>query len=222
MNTLMTYLNFHTHQVHPDPEETPVICRTPSPHPFQTADEWYTIGIHPWSAGQTDTDQALTEIKQHARHPHCVGIGEIGLDYCTSISHTLQKDIFIRQIEIAEQLNVPIVIHCVKAWADLLEIHKRLQISIPCIIHGFRGKPELASQLIKKNFYLSFGTRFNTESLRKCPDNRMFFETDEDGQPIRLLYQKAAEIRMCSTEYLKEQCWRNFHSIKTDKPERGV
>lgn len=222
MNTNMTYLNFHTHKIHPDSEETPVICRTPLSSSSQDTEEWYTIGIHPWSADQIDTGKALAEIRLHVQHSHCVGIGEIGLDYCTSIPHSLQKEIFIRQIAIAEQSNLPIVIHCVKAWADLLDIHKRLQITIPCIVHGFRGKPELASQLIKKNFYLSFGTRFNAESLKKCPDNRLFFETDEDEQPVRLLYEKAAEIRMHSTEYLRELCWRNFHSIKTDKPERGL
>lgn len=223
MNPRMTYLNFHTHRLSHTQDETPVINLSTACPIDSDFKEWYTTGIHPWSAADiTNTEKALHEIRQQASVSQCVAIGEIGLDYCKPVPKDIQKQIFTSQIQLAEQLNLPIIIHCVKAWNDLLDIHKRLSVNVPCIVHGFRGKPELASQLIKKKFYLSFGVRHNSESLKICPVNRLFLETDEDEYPIAALYQTAAVLHTLSTEEMKAQCWRNFQAIKTGKPEKGV
>ena len=82
-----------------------------------------------------------------------------------------------------------------------------------CIIHGFRGIPKLAESLLGKGFYLSFGFRFHPQSLTLCPSDRLFFESDEDSRPVDTLYRTAAELRSCTPEELRTQCWENLVRI---------
>ena len=88
-----------------------------------------------------------------------------------------------------------LVIHAVKAYDDIIRIHKAERPKQPWIIHGFRGKPETAGQLIREGLYLSFGEYYNHESLKFVPLDRLFLETDEGNMPIDKLYRKAARIR---------------------------
>ena len=78
----------------------------------------------------------------------------------------LQKEVFLAQANLAEETHKPLIIHCVKAWADLIACKKAVKPEMPWIIHGFRGNGELASQLVRLGFYLSFGDRFNPSALR--------------------------------------------------------
>ena len=90
-----------------------------------------------------------------------VAIGEAGLDTLAESPMDLQKEVFLAQANLAEETHKPLIIHCVKAWADLIACKKAVKPEMPWIIHGFRGNGELASQLVRLGFYLSFGDRFN-------------------------------------------------------------
>ena len=117
----------------------------------------------------------------------------------------------LKELErLAVSRQLPVIIHCVKAWDELLAIKKDFPETLPCIIHGFRGKPQLAESLLSKGFYLSFGFRFHPQSLTLCPSDRLFFESDEDLRPIDTLYHIAAELRSCTPEGLRAQCWENL------------
>lgn len=141
----------------------------------------YSVGIHPWNATLA-TPQLIEEIDRLAADRQIVAIGETGLD-------TLHGDIarqlplFTAHIDIARRHGLPLIIHCVKAWQQLIAIRKDYPDDIPWIIHGFRGKPELARQLIGLGFYLSFGARYNPASLAATPPDRRLIESDETTLP---------------------------------------
>ena len=109
----------------------------------------------------------------------------------------------------------PLVIHAVKAYDDIIRIHKAERPKQPWIIHGFRGKPETAGQLIREGLYLSFGEYYNHESLKSVPLDRLFLETDEGNMPIDKLYRKAARIRNLSTHRLRKSIKENISRIFT-------
>ena len=175
-------------------------------------DEFFSAGIHPWHIPQ-QPNELLHHLTQLATHPSCQAIGEVGLDKNADTKLDIQQEVYIQQLEMACQQELPLIIHCVKAWDELIAIHKTLRPNTPCIIHGFRGKPQMAEQLIKAGFYLSFGFHFNEKSLSICPSNRLFLETDEETRPISELYQTVSNIRKCEIEQLKCQCFDNLRNL---------
>lgn len=148
-------------------------------------DGTFSVGLHPWdTATSTDLDAGLERLAALASAPQVVAIGETGLDRLRGADIATQSTIFGRHIELSEQLGKPLVIHCVKAWDILLELHRRYRPSMPWGVHGFRGNPTLASQLLDKGFYLSLGEHFNAATAAIIPDDRLLIETDDCPLPI--------------------------------------
>ena len=94
-----------------------------------------------------------------------------------------------------------------------MALKKDFPRTLPCVIHGFRGKPQLAGNLLSQGFHLSFGFRFNPQSLLLCPPDRIFLETDEDPRPVEELYRTAANLCGCTPEKLRIQCLGNLARI---------
>ena len=86
---------------------------------------------------------------------YCIAIGECGVDRAIETSIELQQTIFEQQIELAEQVQKPLIIHCVKAFDILLFLKKKYKITVPIIVHGYKNKPEQLKQL-DKCWYKSF------------------------------------------------------------------
>ena len=125
-------------------------------------------------------------------------IGECGLDKHSQVSLEIQIKLFEMQIRLSERLKKPLIIHCVGHFNELFELKKQLQPQQLWIIHGFRGKPELAKQAIKAGFALSFGGNFNPESVAVTPLEKLFVETDESLSLIDETYSKIALIKNCN------------------------
>lgn len=214
---MFPYLNFHAHREAVSPRET-VIRNVLLPLSAEEEDaavnagKPFSAGIHPWHL-PASSDDALRQLGRMALCSQCVAIGEAGLDKCCTVSFSLQCDAFARQLGLAGERGLPVIIHCVKAWEELLAIMKRIRPGTACVIHGFRGKPQLAENLLTRGFYLSFGLRFNSESLRLCPPERLFLETDEARCSVEALYHTAADLRGCSPESLNMQCLQNLYDI---------
>ncbi len=137
-------------------------------------------------------------------------MGECGLDKLCNVPFERQQDVFARQIEISDKAGKPLLIHCVKAFDELILMRKTYSPQPPWIIHGFRGKPQQVEQLLGKGFYFSFGTRFNEASLRQVPLERLFLETDDTDCNIRFVYERIARTLDISEETLIRQIERNF------------
>ena len=205
------YLNFHTHRPAASAAET--VIRNyifPKEQPESTcAGQPFSIGIHPWHLTH-DIETIWDRLDRLAALPDCIAIGEAGIDKNTDTPVSLQAELLLRHAELASARHLPLVIHCVKAWNELISLKKGCPTDIPCIIHGFRGKPQLAENLLAQGFHLSFGFRFNPQSLRLCPADRLFLETDEDPRSVEELYRTAASLRGCTPENLRAQCLDNL------------
>lgn len=165
-------------------------------------DRLYTVGIHPWNAGcYTVTD--LNRLARMARDPHVVAIGETGLDSVhdtyvwipdgkgkgadITLAHPdveKQIELLRHHIDLSESLRKPLILHVVKRFPEIMKLRIKLKPRMPWVIHGFRGKPGLARDLIRWGFYLSYGEKFNEASVRATPPDRMLVETDESRMSI--------------------------------------
>jgi TatD DNase family protein len=156
-----------------------------------------TYGIHPWHLDEETLNRLLDNVRETTLSPNLVAIGEAGFDKLRGPDIKIQTKAFEGQVRISEEIRKPLFIHCVRAWDELLPAHKRLKPAMPWLIHGFRGKPELAQQLIAKGMYLSFWFDFiirpeSSALLRSLPRDRIFLETDGADIDIKTIYGKVA------------------------------
>lgn len=180
----MRLLNVHSH--YPAQHEEQVIMQDVN-----------SIGVHPWHADKADSEviNSIVDNLQNDVNHSIKAIGECGLDKLCTVSLQKQIDVFKQQVLISESYRLPLIIHCVKAMDELLAIKKELSPTQPWIWHGFRGKPQQLQQLINNGFYISFGFKYNRDSLIACPLERMFLETDDDPRPIGILYEQVLKER---------------------------
>ncbi len=179
---------------------------------------FYSAGIHPWKVTKINISKQLSVIENTAKQKNILAIGEIGLDKFHP-DFELQKDVFLNQLHIAETLKKPVLIHCVKAYSELLEILKKENLNIPVIIHRYSGNITIAKELIKFGCYFSFGHElFNEKSktpkvFKKIPAENIFLETDDADISIEKIYEKAGEIKEISTENINKQILSNFNFV---------
>ena len=174
-----------------------------------------TVGIHPWHAANCD----LAEVEKHA--PSADAIGEIGLDYACDVSREVQTAVLRAQLTLAEQLEKPVVLHCVRAFEEVMKIVADYRLKA-VIFHGFIGSKEQAQRALAQGYFLSFGERtFHSpktiEALRITPLSQLFAESDESPTPIEEIYSKIADLRGVSTEDLDAAAKSNFAKIFPQK-----
>ena len=144
---------------------------------------WFSAGIHPCFIDDFSTEW-LEKIKTWLDDARFVAIGECGLDKNSATLLEKQIEVFEKQIVLSETRQKPLLIHCVGRFNELFELKKHWKPQQKWIIHGFRGKPQLAKQALKVGCCLSFGEHFNAESLRIIPVEKLFVETDESELTI--------------------------------------
>lgn len=192
MKTLREFKDIHSHN--PVPSDDRVISLDYDSD--VSAKGYYSVGIHPWRTAEIDSlDDMMSSLATKASKENVVAIGEAGLDRLRGADIDRQKEIFTAQARLAEQIGKPLVIHCVKAFDLLMSLKKKLNPEQTWIVHGFRGKPETARQLLDAGISLSFGEKFNPETLRIVDDDRLYTETDESQTDIDTISSKIAEIR---------------------------
>ena len=170
-----------------------------------------TVGIHPWHALVGE----IAEVEQIA--PSADVIGEIGLDFVCDVPREIQITIFRAQLAIAEQHKKAVVLHCVKAFEEVMKIVAEYHLQA-VIFHGFIGSVEQAQRAVAQGFYLSFGERTfrspkTIEALRSTPLSHLFVETDESATPIEEIYAQIAELRGVDIGTLTEAIKTNFDKI---------
>jgi len=212
----MKYFNFHTHQFTNQPEILELVNQYPQE--FDDAISFYSIGIHPWYIKVEKIDEDLKIIENKLQTDNCLAIGECGLDKRIEIPLELQISVFEKQLALAEEYKKPVVIHCVAAFQEVIAIKKKMKISVPMIIHGFSKNSQIASQLIKEGFYLSFGKYLllNPELktvFNDIPNDRFFLETDTLEENIQQVYKIASEYRHMTINELQYVISSNFEQI---------
>ena len=190
---------------------------------------WAAVGIHPEDcAGSGEAD--LEAIRALAAHPKAVAIGEIGLDYYwpENPPRAFQQEIFRRQMALAEELDLPVIIHDREAHGDCLAIVKEFP-RVRGVFHCYSGSPEMAKELLKLGWYLGFDGPITFKNARRAPEvaavtplKRMLLETDSpylapvphrgkrnDSRLLPLVAEKLGEWKGLAPEAVAEAAFRN-------------
>jgi len=165
--------------------------------PYSDKQQWVSVGLHPWSLTE-EWKKDFLHVREWASFSQVKAIGESGLDKV--IKSPFQYEAFLAHVQLSEEINKPLVIHCVKAVDEIIKIRRMFVPKQPWIFHGFRGKPQLAEQLLKEGFYLSFGEHFNLMSVQICPADKLCMETDESNLSIQEIEKRIRKVRQSESE----------------------
>lgn len=219
--SFMDLYDIHTYNLESDDSDDPYHSYILNVFPLGYEDAvgsdpkcFFTCGIHPWHS--EDAEAQLHYLEEIASNSRIVAIGETGLDKLKGPDLATQKQVFERHIALSEKLNKPLIVHCVKAWEELIALYKHYKPVQPWIIHGFRGKPELTKQLVKLGFQFTIGAKFRTEGLKFIPLNILFCETDESESSIEEVYASVAQALGLELEDFAKAVANNVKTIFPD------
>lgn len=210
------FINIHGHRQANTIEEWVMMNLMARDFPPDDIDNgYYSVGFHPYNVGKVNEHETLQKVRQAVDHPRVLAIGEIGLDKAIEAPLEEQLRIFEKQVEIAESAGLPVILHVVRSFNELLGFMNAQKPVVPMIIHGYNGSPQMAEELVKAGFLISFGEAITgehskiIEALQKVPVEMMFLETDEGDMDIREIYQFAAELKGVSMDHLRKQIYEN-------------
>jgi len=216
------FIDIHVHNHYEDKGVMLLLNIFPGDTDKINPDGYYSIGLHPWYVNEETLDNDIAVITQSAVNPNVLAIGETGLDKKIDVPYMKQLQAFEQQLDIAEKLKKPVIIHCVKAYDDIISLRKKFNQSIPWIIHWFNAGEQIANELMKYNCYISYGQMLFKENskafgvFKNMPLDRVFFETDDTGVSILQVYDKASLVRKMPLGNLKKQIKNNFISCFGD------
>ncbi len=175
---------------------------------------YFSVGIHPWRIGTSEPD--YSKIYELANKPNILAIGEIGIDRSINTNIELQKQVFLKQLQLAKEINLPVIIHCVRAYSDFQQIINSYPYTY--IFHGFNANLTIANYFISNGGYLSFGKQLLTNkklqnAFKELSVYNIFFETDENDISIKDIYIFAAKLLNISLSELQEMIQSNFKKV---------
>ena len=187
------------------------------------------VGIHPENCGDFEPGM-IDQLRQMAKNPRVVAIGEIGLDYywAENPPRELQQEVLRRQLRLAEELGLPVIIHDRDAHGDTLDIVREFP-RVRGVFHCFAGSAEMARELIKMGWMLSFNGAVTFKNAKKAPEviaavplEKLMIETDapyltpvphrgerNDSSYVRLVAEKIAQIKGLTPEEVEKATWEN-------------
>lgn len=194
----MTYFDFHHHHFERETGIYNLGFKESKPNGF------FSAGIHPHSSAEKVEEQFVW-LYEVSKYKKCLAIGECGLDGLINIDDKIQKKVFQQQIELANEINKPLIIHCVRRFSQLIPFRKLAKV--PMVIHGFNKRKTIGDELQKHDFYLSFGKSVLQnvnlqEFVKQFPTEKLFLETDAEDFKIELLYKKVADLKSMKVENL--------------------
>jgi TatD DNase family protein len=226
MDNSNPYIDIHTHRtsnnegvaivnIYPEENATEIL---PLDDETETLhNQYFSVGIHPSHVEPSENQIGkLTEI---ANNTAIIAIGECGLDVHSKTSMVLQEEIFSQQIELSEKLGKPLIIHCVRAFNELIRLRKSFQPKMPWILHGFNANIYATRQCLNNNMYFSFGGQLLNdksnayEAAKFLPIAMIFLETDDSDLEIAAIYQRLSEIKDIPLEVLKTTIRENFREV---------
>lgn len=196
-----------------------------------------TVGIHPEEINEKTYKQEIEKIKQLTKEEKVVAIGEIGLDYYWNKENKeLQKEVFIKQIEIANNLNIPIVIHTRDAIQDMVDIIRKKIIKTKAVLHCCPFNIELIKAGLENGLYIAFGgtstfknSKNSAEMIKLVPMENILIETDSpylapepkrgtrnDSRNLKYIVEKIAQVKESTPEEIAEITYKNaekFYNI---------
>ena len=174
---------------------------------------YFSIGLHPWDSARADAvERVEKELPRLLALPRCLALGECGLDRLKGACMDVQQDLLARQLEAAENARKPLVVHCVRAWSELIQAVRQSGFKGAKAVHGFRGSTSTLEQLLAHDWYISVGMEAKgklPEATRQIPDDRLLLETDASGVPIESVYRAVSHLKGIPLETAQAQIERN-------------
>lgn len=206
-------LDIHTHHI----GRTNAIINAPNSN-FKPADGiFYSVGIHPWDIEDIDCEKALKSICLIAKdNAQIVAIGECGLDPFSNTPEHEQIVLFEKHIKLSEELEKPLIIHCVLRSNDILRLYRKHKPQQAWIIHGFRSNSNVLRPLLAQSgIYISIGEKFNEVAVKSIPCDRLLIETDESSLSIEEIATRIAATRGETIETTLDSVRQNLSKIFT-------
>lgn len=213
----LPYIDFHSHK------ETSVsdiltIRSFDTKEITQLTDQPSSLGIHPWSLNRESYPLQLEILEKYSMDKNIFFLGETGLDTLVGEDKELQEESFRFHIQLSEQIQKPIVVHCVRSYHTLFKIHKIMKPKQKWILHGFQARRDVFIECTRRGFYFSLGNALiKNSSLRsyvsEIPRDKIFFESDDSSFAIEKLYQEYSLLTNQSISDLKKQIASNFLSL---------
>ena len=200
---------------------------------INTENLWATVGMHPHDA-QDLTNAAMDTFRRLVSHPKVIALGEMGLDYYRDLSpRSIQKTAFEQQLDLAEELDMPIIVHNREAYHDILPILRSRKGRIVGVLHCFSGNVDVMKQALNIGFHIGIGgpvTYKKSDDLqvvaKQVPANRLLIETDcpwlapqfwrgKRNEPSYVIsvVERIAELRGTSTEEIGRITTENFVAL---------
>ncbi len=209
------FINIHTH--HPrNNEEWSILSLHAN---FETIHSlsYYSTGIHPCYIEAYTIEEEMNKMKISSTANNVLAIGECGLDRICGVDFKLQEKVFIEQILWANEIAKPLIIHCVRAHREIIQLLKEHNRIAPVIFHGFNNNIDIANDIVSQGYYLSFGkSLFNPHEenvFAAVSNEKIFLETDDSELPIDAVFKQAAKIKNTSAEQLNNQIQKNVQKV---------
>jgi TatD DNase family protein len=187
--------------------------------PQLAAQFFYSVGWHPWYLKKENYDTFLEIVSEGGFRKEILAIGECGLDRLSEVSFDFQIEVFKQQALIAERVQKPLLLHCVRSANEMIKLKKEIKPKMPWIIHGYNSNLVTGRDLIRHGFYISIGVDLLKEFsnafkfLPEIPVDRLFFESGDVDIHVEKIYQKAASKLDIELSALKQQIGLNFNKV---------
>lgn len=198
-------------------------------------------GVHPDHAGELD-EERFAWLKEQCLKEKIVAVGEIGLDYYwDKAEHEIQKEWFVRQLHLAKELHMPVIVHSREAAADTMEILKQeYSPEVPVVVHCYSYSPEMSREYLKMGYYLGIGGvvtfkngRKLKETVWEAPLEQLLLETDcpylapvpfrgkrNDSSYLTYVAETIGELKGISAEEvirITEENARRFYRLEQER-----
>lgn len=212
------FVDFHTHKTKVESNVFSIYSHSVG-NPHSCDEHYLSVGLHPWDISKVDVEHALAEVESLMDREGVIMVGECGLDHCHGVSMEVQQQVFERHVLLSEQYAKPLVIHCVRAFDELLALKKRHKPQQTWVVHGFANNISIARRLVNEGVLLSFGQNlFNPNGnsakiIRQMTEIPFFLETDDSSISIVEVYAKAAEVLQIDVSKLQNMMFHNMEEI---------
>lgn len=200
----------HTHHLPSTPGEA-IVQLTPDDFNLQPG-HFYSVGLHPWDI-RDDWRTQMGKLLVMTLHAHVLMIGEAGLDKKNSPAPMeVQMEVFREHVRLSELIRKPLIVHCVKAFDELLSIRKEMKPTLPWIIHGFRGGVEQWQQLTRAGLLVSIGKHYDTTLIKELAPSQLLIESD-DTTELDTIYNLVSTDTSISTSDLRQHVANNTYHL---------
>lgn len=212
-------INVHSH--HYDAQAEVLVIQSGLLH-FQELlqnypEAFFSLGIHPWEVDEKSESQ-ISDLERliKANRQRVIAIGECGLDKVCTTDYNLQERVFVQQIKLANELQMPLVIHSVKAHAECISLLKKCNNTQHVLIHGLSGKWSKWEEWEKYGAWISFGKSLMNEnpdtqdSITRCNREKILLETDDAHASIEEVAEKARLVLKLEKDELQKLIKNNY------------